>query len=108
MLFRNRADWNHLFMPLTFQRYIIPSQPREKYISAEDEYMLEDEYGRLKLVGNILKKEIIVTGIIMAVLGIEIVGGEFEVQDYCFAEPPLSKPLPTLKGVDAIKRLYPE
>jgi DNA polymerase delta subunit 2 len=60
--------------------------------------MLEDEYGRLKLVGDILKHEIIATGVVMAVIGTEITGGEFEVQDYCFAGFPLSRPPPVLES----------
>ena len=47
--------------------------------------VLEDESGRIALVGDRLKKEKYVTGIIMAALGIETPDGEFEVIDVCFA-----------------------
>lgn len=47
--------------------------------------MLEDESGRISLVGSRLKREQFVTGVIMAALGIETPDGEFEVADLCFA-----------------------
>lgn len=47
--------------------------------------VLEDESGRIVLVGNRLKREQYVTGVIMAALGIETPDGEFEVADVCFA-----------------------
>lgn len=48
--------------------------------------MLEDESGRIKLVGERLKDARIVTGVIMGALGMETPNGEFEVIDYCFTE----------------------
>ncbi|KAG9292964.1 hypothetical protein G9A89_016326 [Geosiphon pyriformis] len=65
--------------------------PREKFYSEKDEYMLEDKFGRIKLTGDKLKKEILVTGIIMAVLGNENTAGEFEVVDICYAGLPSQK-----------------
>ena len=65
--------------------------------------MLEDDSGRIQLVGNALRRIIdalpegnmdddrlpwadtLVTGIIMAALGFETPSGEFEVKDVCFA-----------------------
>jgi DNA polymerase delta subunit 2 len=47
--------------------------------------VLEDESGRISLVGSRLKREEYVTGIIMAALGVETPDGEFEVVDVCFA-----------------------
>jgi len=46
--------------------------------------MLEDESGRIRLVGEKIKEAGLVTGIIIAVLGMETPGGDFEVVDYCF------------------------
>lgn len=56
--------------------------------------MLEDESGRIQLVGERLKKTTLVTGVIMAVLGLETATGEFEVVDVCFAglAPPVRGP----------------
>ena len=46
--------------------------------------MLEDESGRIRLVGEKIKQAGLVTGIIVAVLGMETPAGDFEVIDYCF------------------------
>lgn len=48
--------------------------------------MLEDESGRIKLVGQKLLSTHLVTGVIIAVLGMETPGGDFEVIDTCFAD----------------------
>ncbi|KAF8589945.1 hypothetical protein K439DRAFT_1382479 [Ramaria rubella] len=64
---------------------IPPPPPPKKYCSIEDSIVLEDESGRISLVGDRLKREQFVTGIIMAALGIETPDGEFEVVDVCFA-----------------------
>lgn len=48
--------------------------------------MLEDESGRIKLVGQKLISTHLVTGVIIAALGMETPSGEFEVIDTCFAE----------------------
>lgn len=47
--------------------------------------MLEDESGRVVLVGERLRAAGLVTGVIIGALGIETSGGEFEVVDVCFA-----------------------
>ena len=60
--------------------------------------MLEDESGRIQLVGDVVTRELedftsgnmanlLVTGIIMAALGRETASGEFQVVDVCFAGP---------------------
>lgn len=43
--------------------------------------MLEDESGRLRLIGNPLANEMLVTGCIIAVMGTENSNGDFEVVD---------------------------
>ncbi|KAF8519311.1 DNA polymerase alpha/epsilon subunit B-domain-containing protein [Hysterangium stoloniferum] len=63
---------------------IPPPPPPPKYNSEEDSVVLEDESGRISLVGDRLKRDQFVTGIIMAALGIETPDGEFEVIDVCF------------------------
>ena len=70
----------------------MPPAPKEKYVSDEDEYLLEDEHGRVKLVDHQFQKDLLVTGIILAVLGREKKTGEFEVEDYCFPGFPPAKP----------------
>lgn len=47
--------------------------------------MLEDESGRIRLVGERLKAARLVTGVIMGALGLETVNGDFEIVDICFA-----------------------
>ena len=47
--------------------------------------MLEDESGRIRLVGDVLKGKNLVTGIIIGALGAETPEGDFEVVDICFA-----------------------
>jgi DNA polymerase delta subunit 2 len=63
--------------------WISAPQKRKKYISSdgEDQTMLEDESGRIRLVGNPLKTSMLVTGCIVAVMGTENSDGEFEIID---------------------------
>ncbi|KIJ69512.1 hypothetical protein HYDPIDRAFT_24347 [Hydnomerulius pinastri MD-312] len=65
---------------------IPPPPPREKFYSDEDSVMLEDESGRIKLVGERLKSMRLVTGVIIAALGMEAPNGDFEVIDTCSAD----------------------
>ena len=50
--------------------------------------MLEDESGRLRLVGSVLQQVMLVTGCIVAVIGTETSSGEFEVLDLKVADLP--------------------
>jgi DNA polymerase delta subunit 2 len=72
--------------------------------------MLEDESGRIRLVGDILKDVILVTGCIVAVMGTENVNGELEVFDLKFPDLPpqperwaVSKP-PVINGASRSKK----
>lgn len=47
--------------------------------------MLEDESGRIPLVGEKVKKAGLVTGVTVGILGMETNNGEFEVVDVCLA-----------------------
>ena len=68
-------------------KHSIPAPPTNaKYCSDQDNTMLEDESGRLRLVGERLKSARLVTGVIIGALGIETSSGDFEVVDICFAE----------------------
>ncbi|KAF9045920.1 hypothetical protein BDZ89DRAFT_1089502 [Hymenopellis radicata] len=60
---------------------IPPPPPPTKFCSPEDTIMLEDESGRLKLVGERIKAARLVTGVVMGVLGMETMSGDFEVVD---------------------------
>ncbi|KAA6407429.1 MAG: hypothetical protein FRX48_08672 [Lasallia pustulata] len=57
--------------------------PREKYLSptGQDQIMLEDESGRLRLIGTPLQTNMLVTGCIIAVMGTENANGDFEIVD---------------------------
>jgi DNA polymerase delta subunit 2 len=63
--------------------WIAAPPPRVKFLSSGggDQTMLEDESGRLRLVGSTLKDVILVTGAIISVLGTENADGDFEVLD---------------------------
>ena len=57
--------------------------PREKYVNDDDEeqVFLEDESGRLRMVGAPLRTNMLVTGCIVAVMGTETANGDFEIID---------------------------
>ena len=64
------------------EHWIAAPPPRVKYTDEErDEVMLEDESGRLRLTGGLLRGMMLVTGAIVAVVGTENRDGEFEVLD---------------------------
>lgn len=48
--------------------------------------MLEDESGRIRLVGDRVGNTTLVTGVVIGVLGVETPDGDFEVVDLCYAE----------------------
>ena len=54
--------------------------------------MLEDESGRICLVGSRISSACLVTGVILGALGIETHNGDFEVVDLCY---PGMAPQPT-------------
>jgi DNA polymerase delta subunit 2 len=68
---------------ITKEHWIAGPPPRQSYYSSELEtqIMLEDESGRLRLTGAMLEKNLLVTGVIIAVLGTENADGDFEVLD---------------------------
>lgn len=47
--------------------------------------MLEDESGRIRLVGQPVLTANLVTGVILGALGAETANGDFEVVDICYA-----------------------
>lgn len=72
------------------QRWISAPTSIGHYYSGngDDSIMLEDDSGRIRLVGNALQNHFMVTGCIVAVMGTENANGEFEVIDLLFAELP--------------------
>ncbi len=83
------------------QHWIAPPPPRPKFYSPEDVLHLEDESGRVTLVGERIHQEVtrpdggLVTGVVMAALGMETASGDFEVIDLCYAGLP---PVAALAG----------
>lgn len=66
--------------------------------------MLEDESGRLRLVGPPLASEMLVTGCIVAVMGTENANGDFEVVDIKVPDlPPQAERWHTLEPIPATK-----
>jgi DNA polymerase delta subunit 2 len=76
----------YLFFSLTDPpKHSIPAPPLlEKIHSQDDQVMLEDESGRIKLIGRVLGGTQLVTGVIVGVLGVETISGDFEAVDLCF------------------------
>ncbi|KAI1072645.1 hypothetical protein LB507_002798 [Fusarium sp. FIESC RH6] len=81
-------------------RWISAPISTPKYFSEDDQVMLEDESGRIRLVGDLLKTVNLVTGCIIGVMGTENANGELEVIDIKFPDLPpqperwsLSKPV---------------
>lgn len=77
---------------------VLPKIP-ESYVDQESEempiVMIEDESGRAVLHNDdFLKKNILVTGCIVAILGIEIQAGIFEIMDVVYPAMLPQKPLP--------------
>ena len=68
--------------------WIAAPPPREKYISpsGQDQTMLEDESGRLRVIGTPLQISMLVTGCIIAVMGTENANGDFEIIDMKFPD----------------------
>lgn len=72
------------------EHWIAGPPPRKSYFSqdGETQIMLEDESGRLRLAGAMLKNTLLVTGVIIAVLGTENSNGDFDVLDIHIPELP--------------------
>jgi DNA polymerase delta subunit 2 len=60
-----------------------PSRP-DKIYSPNDTTFLEDESGRIRIVGEPVKEATLVTGLIISALGKENDSGEFDVVDICY------------------------
>lgn len=71
-------------------RWISAPSTVKHYYFAEDRgaVMLEDDSGRIRLVGDVLKSHLLVTGCIIAVMGTENINGEFDVLDIQLADLP--------------------
>ena len=72
------------------EHLITGPRSQQLYFSAdrESQVMLEDESGRLRLTGQMLKNNLLVTGVIVAALGTENANGDFEILDLHVPELP--------------------
>ncbi|KAK0545796.1 DNA polymerase delta small subunit Cdc1 [Tilletia horrida] len=83
---------------LTREQWLPPQPLREKYLDKErDQLYIEDESGRVRLVGEPLRwghesklRNMCVTGVVVAVLGTETRHGDFTVADIVFPSVPQS------------------
>ncbi|KAJ2556827.1 DNA polymerase delta small subunit Cdc1 [Coemansia sp. RSA 1933] len=65
-----------------------------RYRDGSEVVHLEDESGRIRLVGKELEKATVASGIVAAVLGTETPAGEFDVAELCFGGiPPHRRPI---------------
>lgn len=93
-IFKEMPLISRILKEFTSERALIPQPPRQSYISKEDRVLLEDESGRILLSGNMIQKDVVVTGIILGLKGKALPSGEFEVEDICLPE---FAPQPALK-----------
>ncbi|OJJ83879.1 DNA-directed DNA polymerase delta subunit POL31 [Aspergillus glaucus CBS 516.65] len=88
---------------LTKENFTLAPAPRRTYIDSSNpeatQYMLEDESGRLRLTGSLLRSTQLATGAVIAVLGTENSNGDFEVVD--IKVPDLARQPHRWEGVQA-------
>ncbi|GAA6064270.1 hypothetical protein JCM10212_001654 [Sporobolomyces blumeae] len=82
---------------LARDHHITAPPTRRKYHSVSDEIMLEDESGRVRLIGQKIADQggKFVTGTIIACLGAETSTGDFEVFEFLYAGLPPQAPRPS-------------
>lgn len=80
---------------------------KEKYIKGEKEILIEDESGRMTLIGEKIQSLDVITGSVIGVLGLENKHGEFDVLDFCLPGFPARIPrtLPTIED-DSLEPKY--
>eukprot|EP00898_Chlorokybus_atmophyticus_P001836 jgi/Chlat1/2653/Chrsp178S02503 len=81
-------------------RSIAPLVKGTKFVKPDDALHLEDESGRMRLIGAAIDTQTLVSGIVIAVRGREKKGGDFEVSEVLLPELPPQPPLPS-PGKDA-------
>ncbi|KAJ2048528.1 DNA polymerase delta small subunit Cdc1 [Coemansia sp. S16] len=70
------------------EHWISDPEISDGYRNGAETVYLEDESGRIRLVGDVVDQSLLVSGIVAAMLGKETPDGSFEVADMCFAGMP--------------------
>ncbi|XP_038206364.1 DNA polymerase delta subunit 2 [Zerene cesonia] len=81
---------------LSDQLEIIPQPSRTHFVHETDTVVLEDELQRIKLSGDVINVNEVVTGVVVAILGSEDEDGIFSIKDVCWAGCNIQKPLPQI------------
>ncbi|KAI9612978.1 hypothetical protein H4Q26_010248 [Puccinia striiformis f. sp. tritici PST-130] len=87
-----------LYCEMELKPNVSRSGPRKWVSEDTDKIMLEDESGRVRLVGIDRSKYTLVTGIIIGVLGRETSKGDFQVLEILYPGAPPQPPLPSSTG----------
>ncbi|XP_023946152.2 DNA polymerase delta subunit 2 [Bicyclus anynana] len=83
---------------LSDQLEVIPQPARTHFVHETDSLVLEDELQRVKLSGDCIHVNEVVTGVVAALLGSEDDDGVFTIKDMCWAGCNIQKPLPVLSN----------
>lgn len=86
------------------ERSIVPLVSPQNFVHPNDYLILEDESGRVKLMGEKVSSESYVTGVVVAVCGQEGRDGDFLVHD--ILEPDLPPQLPVPSGLNPGEEKY--
>ncbi|XP_078438148.1 DNA polymerase delta small subunit [Wolffia australiana] len=78
------------------ERSVVPLVKPHNFVHLDDNLIMEDESGRVKLAGSVLVPSTFVTGIVMAVHGKETTDGSFLVQDVLIPDLPPQIQCPVL------------
>ncbi|CAK9803682.1 DNA polymerase delta subunit 2 [Anthophora plagiata] len=93
-LYKHQELKPSILRELSEELQLVTQPSKINYASFKDVLYLEDEMLRIKLVGNHMNIQDVVTGLVCAVLGHKLENGAFSIKDWCFAGycPKLSIP----------------